>query len=132
MDLDIVTNSADPVYEQIVRQIEDHVRTGTMAPGTPLPSIRQLADDLELNHNTVARAYKILEMNRVILTAGRKGTFVRSEAVEQIVARQQNDLTAQMKEVVAGFLDKGLTPQDVEAAFGVAMDAQRGLKTRKP
>ena len=132
MDLDIVANSADPVYEQIVRQIEDHVRSGAMAPGTPLPSIRQLADDLELNHNTVAKAYKILEMNRVILTAGRKGTFVRSEAVEQIVARQQNDLTAQMKEVVAGFLDKGLTPKDVEVAFGVAMDAQRGPKSRKP
>lgn len=128
MELSIDTASAEPVYEQIVRQVESLVAAGQLPPGTPLPSIRQLADDLDLNPNTVARAFKILEMNRVILTAGRKGTFVRSEAVEQIAARQQQDLMLQMRDMVSGFLDKGLSAGEVEKAFGAAMQA--GLVAR--
>ena len=59
MILEVDTSTSEPVYEQIVRQIEDHVRLGTLSSGAALPSIRQLADDLELNPNTIAKAYKL-------------------------------------------------------------------------
>src|SRR5918995_3791047 len=85
MDIVIQTNTPEPVYEQIVRQIHDAVKSGTLKPGTPLPTVRQLAGDLVINRNTVARAYRILEDQGVILTAGRKGTFIRADAAREVV-----------------------------------------------
>ena len=129
MILEVDTSTSEPVYEQIVRQIEDHVRAGTLPPGAALPSIRQLADDLELNPNTVAKAYKLLELSRVILTAGRKGTFVRSEAPDQIAQKRHNDLAAKMKDMVSDFLGKGLSPDEVKSAFDTALGVKSDTKT---
>ena len=55
---------------------------GDLAPGTRLPTVRQLAADLGLAVNTVARAYRELEADGVLATYGRKGTFVRSAVVD--------------------------------------------------
>ena len=84
MEITIVTSSPEPIYEQIVRQVQHGVAEGKLKPGDPLPTVRQLADDLEINRNTVARAYKLLEDRGVILTAGRRGTFVRDEAAHEV------------------------------------------------
>jgi DNA-binding transcriptional regulator YhcF (GntR family) len=73
--------SVDPVgvqppYEQVKDQIADQIRRGELARGTRLPTVRQLAGDLGLAVNTVARAYKELEADRLVETRGRNGTFV--------------------------------------------------------
>lgn len=65
-----------PPYEQVKQQIEQLIRRGELAQGTRLPTVRQLAGDLGLAVNTVARAYKELEAERLIETRGRNGTFV--------------------------------------------------------
>jgi GntR family transcriptional regulator len=65
-----------PPYEQIRTQISTMAATGTLRPGTRLPAIRQLAADLGLAGGTVARAYRELESDGVIVTRGRHGTFV--------------------------------------------------------
>ena len=80
MEITVNIAAAEAVYEQIVRQIHEAVKSGTLRPDTPLPTVRQLAGDLMVNRNTVARAYRILEDQGVIQTAGRKGTFVRQNA----------------------------------------------------
>jgi DNA-binding transcriptional regulator YhcF (GntR family) len=59
------------------------VVTGELSPGTKLPTVRQLAADLGLAVNTVARAYRELEADALVVTRGRRGTFVRSEVVDQ-------------------------------------------------
>ena len=59
------------------------VAEGILAPGTRMPTVRQLAADLGLAANTVARAYRELETDGVIATHGRKGTFVRSAVVDR-------------------------------------------------
>jgi GntR family transcriptional regulator len=125
MDLDVDTLSPEPVYEQIVRQIQQGVQQGTLASGTPLPSIRQLAIDLALNQNTVARAYKILETHRVIRTAGRKGTFVHSDASTHIDSRNSRDAIYKLGELVASLAEKGLSAKEIEAAFRAAMGSIR-------
>ena len=56
--------------------------TGELAAGQKLPTVRQLASDLGLAPNTVARAYRELEADRVINTQGRRGTFVASPALD--------------------------------------------------
>ncbi len=65
-----------PVYEQIRQQVTRMVVTGTLPPGTRLPTIRQLAADLCLAKGTVAQAYELLEAARVVESRGHKGTFV--------------------------------------------------------
>ena len=61
MNIEVNTRSAVPHYEQIRSQVTRAVLTGSIAPGTRLPTIRQLAGDLGLATNTVARAYRELE-----------------------------------------------------------------------
>ena len=78
--VEVDVHSAVPVYEQIMDQIRGAVRSGQLTPGTPLPSVRQLAADLELNPNTVAKAYGLLERDGVVKTARRRGTVVAGTA----------------------------------------------------
>lgn len=68
-----------PPYEQIRVQVRDAVRSGELAAGAKLPTVRRLADDLGLAVNTVARAYRELEGDGVIETRGRNGSFVRAQ-----------------------------------------------------
>jgi GntR family transcriptional regulator len=65
-----------PPFEQIRRQLTDEIRSGNLAPGHRLPSVRQLAGDLGLAAGTVARAYTELEQDG-LLESNRAGTRVR-------------------------------------------------------
>ncbi|MCU1380817.1 MAG: transcriptional regulator GntR family, partial [Acidimicrobiales bacterium] len=67
---------AVPPYEQLREQVAALVRSGALAPGTRLPTIRQLANDLGLAGGTVARAYRELEAAGLVVTRGRHGTEV--------------------------------------------------------
>ncbi|HEY5800401.1 MAG TPA: GntR family transcriptional regulator [Burkholderiaceae bacterium] len=123
MDIEVDVSSPEPAYEQIVRQIVHAVLTGALAAGAALPSIRQLADDLELNHNTVARAYKLLEGEHVIVTAGRKGTFVGHDAARRIAARTTRDAQFEMERMVLDLAARGLSAGEIRAAFALALQA---------
>ena len=65
-----------PPFEQVREQLERLIATGSLAAGTRLPTVRQLASDLSLAPNTVARAYRELESAGLIETHGRRGTIV--------------------------------------------------------
>jgi DNA-binding transcriptional regulator YhcF (GntR family) len=67
---------ATPPFEQVRLQILDAVRSGRLEPGTRLPTVRGLADDVGLATNTVARAYRELERDGVIETRGRSGSYI--------------------------------------------------------
>ncbi|WP_148574303.1 GntR family transcriptional regulator [Nocardioides caldifontis] len=89
MNLIVDTASAVPPYEQVRAQIAQQVADGELPAGTKLATVRQLAEDLGLAPNTVARAYKELEADGVIETHGRRGTFVRSSAAESSTSAVQ-------------------------------------------
>jgi len=65
-----------PLFDQLRNQIIDAIRDGTLPPGARLPTVRELAGQLGLAVNTVARAYRELETAGVVETRGRFGTFV--------------------------------------------------------
>jgi DNA-binding transcriptional regulator YhcF (GntR family) len=87
LHLSIDAKSATAPFEQVRTQIAAAVAEGRLSAGTRLPTVRRLAADLGLAANTVARAYRELEADAVIATHGRRGTFVRSEVVDQPAAR---------------------------------------------
>lgn len=76
MNVRINTASRIPIYTQIVDHIRHLVATGTLGPGEQLPTIRQLAVDLRVDPNTVARAYSVLDKEGVISTQQGRGTYV--------------------------------------------------------
>lgn len=65
-------------FEQVRRRVIELVRSGELPAGTRLPTVRGLAEDLGLAANTVARAYRELELDDVIETRGRNGSFVKA------------------------------------------------------
>ena len=64
------------MYQQVIDGIKSAVAKGLLQPGDKLPSVRDLALDLTLNHNTVAKAYTELERNHVIEVIRGRGTFI--------------------------------------------------------
>jgi GntR family transcriptional regulator len=125
MDITILATSPEPVYEQIVRQIQDGVASGELPPGAPLPTVRQLAGDLQLNRNTVARAYKQLEDRGVILTAGRRGTFVREQASREVERIKSDRAERKVEQVVSALLGEGVSRDEIAALFKVALRMTR-------
>jgi GntR family transcriptional regulator len=88
MGLHIDTSSRLPIYQQLVQQIREAVARGELKPDAALPSVRQLASDLVVNPNTVARAYTELERAGVVVSQPGRGYFV---------ARPRNDLTREAR-----------------------------------
>ncbi len=76
MKIIISNSSADPIYEQIGKQIKAQILSGDLEEGSPLPSIRRLAQDLQISVITTKRAYDELEAEGFLNTVGGKGTFV--------------------------------------------------------
>ncbi|MFC5662110.1 GntR family transcriptional regulator [Kitasatospora misakiensis] len=76
MQLSVDPASGTPPYEQIRALIAEQARTGELATGTRLPTVRALAEQLGLAAGTVARAYRELEADGVVETHGRRGTLV--------------------------------------------------------
>src|SRR5205823_14470453 len=76
MQLHISPKDGVPIYRQIVNQVKYLVGSGRLAPGAELPPIRTLAERLVINPNTVARAYRELELAGVVTKRRTAGTFV--------------------------------------------------------
>jgi DNA-binding transcriptional regulator YhcF (GntR family) len=87
LHLSIDADSVTAPFEQVRTQIASAVVSGKLSPGAKLPTVRRLAADLGLANTTVARAYRELEADAVIATYGRRGTFVRSDVLDEPTTR---------------------------------------------
>lgn len=105
--------SRTPIYEQIKEQIIELINKGVYKPLDKLPSIRTMAADLELNVNTVKRAFQDLEAEGVVYSLQGRGVFVSDNAVnnEGVKAKAAESLTA----AIASAKAKGLTKDEIIA-----------------
>jgi len=92
--------SGIPIYRQIISQILYAIARGDLAPGTQLPTVRQLAVELSVNPNTVIKAYKELEIRGNLETQQGTGTFISETEVTISPGEKKRLLTALCKEVV--------------------------------
>jgi len=88
LQIHISPNDGVPIYLQIVNQVKYQVASGRLAPGVELPPIRVLAEQLLVNPNTVARAYRELEMAGVVTKRRTAGTYV-SDAGSPLARRER-------------------------------------------
>ncbi len=84
----IDSSATEPPYEQVRRQIAESAASGALRPGHKLPTVRQLASDLGLAVNTIAKAYRALESDGVIETHGRAGTLIATRRIGDAHAEQ--------------------------------------------
>lgn len=123
MDISVQIDSPEPVYEQIVRQVREGVSSGALAAGALLPPVRQLATDLQLNRNTVARAYKMLEEQGVVRTAGRKGTFVGDSAAEEVTRLKAANAERMLRKAIGVLTSDGFGREEIAAIFDRVLQA---------
>jgi GntR family transcriptional regulator len=92
-DFHVDSDSPTPIYAQLDRSIRAAIATGELEPGSQLPTVRQLAVDLAVNANTVARVYAQLERDGILETRRGVGTFVRDVPSPQPArARREGEL----------------------------------------
>jgi len=125
MEVMIDIDDPMPLFTQLVEQIKQAVVNDKIKSGDALPSIRQLANDLEINSKTVAKAYRILERDAVIQTKGYRGTFVHPDAKESCDFDLNKWLTEQVEETISTLKNKGATDSEIRIAFTQVMNKQR-------
>ena len=101
LPFDVDTRSPTPIYAQLDRAIRASIATGALQPGMQLPTVRQLAVDLAVNANTVARVYAQLERDGILETRRGVGTFVRESPSPQ-VARSHRE--RELRELIRRFV----------------------------
>ena len=106
-----------PIFRQIVQQIKTAVAMGRLQPEDPLPSVRQLAVELAVNPNTVARAYLDLEIEGVIHKRQGAGTFVSSQGVRVSKNERRRVLTELMEKAVVEGVNLGLDERELRETF---------------
>ena len=122
MELQIDLEAPTPVYTQLIEQIKQAVMENQIRAGDPLPSIRQLANDLELNNKTVAKAYRLLERDSVIQTKGYRGTFVHPDAKTNCSVDLNSWLIDGLTDTIKSFRIKGITDSEIRVAFSKIMN----------
>ena len=126
MEIVIDINASVPVFAQLIDQIKKAVLGDKIGPGDALPSIRQLANDLDLNNKTVAKAYRLLERDSVIQTRGYRGTFVHPDAKANSKIDLNAWVTTTLRENIEAFRESGVTDSEIRIAFGDLMSRRGG------
>lgn len=105
--------SGVPVYRQIMDQVRAGMASGTLAAGDQLPTVRQLAVDLAINPNTVARAYRELELGGLLETHQGTGSFISAQKIKRGDAERERQLAQMVGECVSRAGSMGFTVDDV-------------------
>jgi len=121
MEIVIDIDDAVPVFAQLIDQIKGAVLREEIQPGDSLPSIRQLANDLQVNNKTVAKAYRLLERDSVIQAKGYRGTFVHPQAKDNSTVDLNALVVAKLSAVVEVLRGLGVTDSEIRIAFGDVM-----------
>ncbi len=106
-----------PIYEQIVRQVKYAVADKVLVGGQMVPSVRQLAQQLAINPNTIARAYQQLQSDRVLEGLRGKGLVVRSDAIRRCTKARDRLLADRLRGVLAEALQGGIAPDELRRLF---------------
>ena len=120
MDIYLDNTLSTPVYHQIADQVRNLIATGQLRPGDRLPTVRQLAQSLNLNPNTVVRAYLKLEQDRIVVSRRGGGTIVLSKPDDpRLLILRERHLSSMVSNGILEALSLGYTPEELEANFHI-------------
>ena len=127
----IQPDGAVPIYEQIVAQVIYGVAAGTLEVGTFIPSVRELAEQLVVHPNTVARAYVELERAGVVTPRRGRGMEVTPEAPEACKARRKELVRGHIRQALREAVASVLAPEEIRKLVEEELAAVNGSKRRR-
>ena len=118
MEIEIEFQSGIPLYEQIAHQVLDLIDSGALSPGDQLPTTRELAVKLNINFNTVARAYRMLDQGEIISTQHGRGTFILEQKDNKSLRKQKAE---NIEDLTKFYIRKatylGFNPEEIRTCF---------------
>ena len=115
--------SPSPIYEQILRQIRAQILSGELLEGEVLPSIRKLAQTLQISVITTKRAYDELEREGLIDTVGGKGTFVASPNAEFLREKRVRAVEEKLVEALSEARSAGIGGKELRRMLALLLEA---------
>ncbi len=108
----------EPLYLQIARQVEQMVAAGDLQVGDQLPTVRELATELRINFNTVARAYHVLDEQGLISTQRGRGTYIWEQPTEEMMQKlRQKTLDELARRFLTDSQNLGYGPEQATEAL---------------
>ena len=107
-------SSGTPIYRQVADQVRQAVAGGTLRPGDRLPSVRELAVELAINPNTIAKAYQELERDGVIETPRGRGSFIADRDQGLPAEARREKLRPAVERLVVEAYHLGVRDEDVQ------------------
>src|SRR6202453_2111644 len=119
-------HSGVPLYRQLIDQVQAAVATGALLAGDQLPTVRQLAVDLEINPNTVVRAYREMEIGGLLETHQGTGTFISTQKMKRPDAQRDKQLAQIVADCVSRAGAAGFTVDElIEELRGLSSEPAR-------
>ena len=115
-----------PVYQQVSRQVTFAVANGSLQPGELIPSVRQLARDLTINPNTVARAYRQLQDQNIVESVRGTGMAIASGARSRCRTERTRILRERFSQVIDEAQQSQLVKKEIEKLFQSELGKKRG------
>jgi GntR family transcriptional regulator len=127
--LQIDFRSGLPIYTQIVNQIQSLVVGGVLKPGDQLPTVRALAEELRVNFNTVARAYRLLDQARIISTQQGRGTYITEIPPPNVTEQlRKESLEALTHRFIREAMRQDFTKVEINQVVDDQLKAWKGLE----
>ncbi len=118
MEIEIEFQSGVPLYEQIAHQVLELIEAGVLSPGDQLPTTRELAVKLNINFNTVARAYRMLDQREIISTQHGRGTFILEQKDNKGFKKKKAE---NIEDLTRFYIRKatylGFNPEEIKTCF---------------
>jgi GntR family transcriptional regulator len=124
------TSSFVPIYEQIKMELKKEILRGDLKPNDPLPSIRDLATELLVNPNTVARAYRDLERDGFIFTRKGKGCYVSDDSTKLMIEERKSILTQSFDEMIQDAKRFGLNLEEIKKLFDERLSVTQKIREK--
>lgn len=126
--------SGVPSYVQIVEQVQAYLANGELKPGDQLPTVRQLASELRVNFNTIARAYRMLDEAGLISTQQGRGTYLLDQpSAEAIQKLKKETLELQSKRFIKSLAKQGFSVEESQQTLQLLFQSwQDGTLEKEP
>jgi GntR family transcriptional regulator len=123
LDFSVNLDSPIAVYVQIENQIQFAIASGRLKPGDTLPSVREMSSILNVNPNTVTKAYRDLELLQLVHTRRGVGVTVSEKAPKLTRDNTRTMVRSHLKDAVAECVASGLTPNEVKAIVNETIES---------
>jgi len=113
IDFILDQTSGVPYYRQIIKQVEMAISDGRLYKGAKLPTVRSLAVHLQVNPNTVARAYNEMEIRGIVNTQQGTGTFISDKIIDLTAVERKDILDSLVRSFLANASSYGFVVEDI-------------------